>query len=84
MKSCTGKSTTIRAVADLLPAIQVVADVINSSTTDFDNEESVKNAVEKNEEYQLVIKKCQWLIYSRATEDRVCGTIDIESINRRC
>ena len=48
----TGKSTTIRAVADLLPAIQVVADdPFNSSTTDFElMSESVKNAVEKNEE----------------------------------
>ena len=34
----TGKSTTIRAVADLLPAIKVAADdPFNSSTTDFIN-----------------------------------------------
>ena len=33
----TGKSTTIRAVADLLPAIQVAADdPFNSSITDFE------------------------------------------------
>ena len=33
----TGKSTTIRAVADLLPAIQVAADdAFNSSLTDFE------------------------------------------------
>lgn len=33
----TGKSTTIRAVADLLPAIQVVADdPFNSSIDDFE------------------------------------------------
>ena len=33
----TGKSTTIRAVADLLPAIKVaVDDPFNSSLTDFD------------------------------------------------
>ena len=32
----TGKSTTIRAVADLLPEIEVVAgDAFNSSLTDF-------------------------------------------------
>jgi len=40
----TGKSTTIRAVADLLPAIKVVADdPFNSSVTDFElMSESVK------------------------------------------
>ena len=50
----TGKSTTIRAVADLLPAIQVVAnDPFNSSTTDFElMSEEVKQAVENNKEIE--------------------------------
>ena len=61
----TGKSTTIRAVADLLPAIKVAADdPFNSSITDFElMSETVKKAVENNEEVQLLIKKYQWLIY---------------------
>jgi magnesium chelatase subunit I len=48
----TGKSTTIRAVADLLPAIKIVADdPFNSSMDDFElMSEIVKNAVENNEE----------------------------------
>ena len=48
----TGKSTTIRAVADLLPAIQVAAnDPFNSSTTDFElMSEEVKQAVENIKE----------------------------------
>ena len=77
----TGKSTTIRAVADLLPAIQVVADdPFNSSTTDFElMSESVKNAVEKNEELPVGYKKVPMVdLPLGATEDRVCGTIDIE------
>ena len=43
----TGKSTTIRAVADLLPEIQVVAgDAFNSSLTDFElMSEDVKSVV---------------------------------------
>ena len=77
----TGKSTTIRAVADLLPAIQVVVDdSFNSSTTDFElMSESVKNAVEKNEELPVGYKKVPMVdLPLGATEDRVCGTIDIE------
>eukprot|EP00493_Phyllostaurus_siculus_P003896 UN03912 len=43
----TGKSTTIRAVADLLPEIEVVAgDAFNSSLTDFElMSEEVKTVV---------------------------------------
>ena len=43
----TGKSTTIRAVADLLPAIKVAAgDPFNSSVSDFElMRENIKNAV---------------------------------------
>ena len=48
----TGKSTTIRAVADLLPEIKVVAgDAFNSSLDDFElMSETVKQAAENNEE----------------------------------
>jgi len=77
----TGKSTTIRAVADLLPAIKVAADdPFNSSTTDFElMSEKVKTAVEANEEIPVAYKKVPMVdLPLGATEDRVCGTIDIE------
>ena len=77
----TGKSTTIRAVADLLPAIEVAKDdPFNSSTTDFElMSETVKQAVEKNESLEIDYKKVPMVdLPLGATEDRVCGTIDIE------
>ena len=77
----TGKSTTIRAVADLLPAIKVAADdPFNSSITDFElMSEKIKTAVEANEEIPFAYKKVPMVdLPLGATEDRVCGTIDIE------
>ena len=77
----TGKSTTIRAVADLLPAIKVAADdPFNSSINDFElMSEKVKTAVEANEEVPFTYKKVPMVdLPLGATEDRVCGTIDIE------
>ena len=77
----TGKSTTIRAVADLLPAIKVVADdPFNSAIDDFElMSESVKVAVESNQELPIDYKKVPMIdLPLGATEDRVCGTIDIE------
>ena len=77
----TGKSTTIRAVADLLPAIQVASnDPFNSSITDFElMSETVKMAVENNEEINFEYKKVPMVdLPLGATEDRVCGTIDLE------
>ena len=77
----TGKSTTIRAVADLLPAIKVVADdPFNSSIDDFElMSETVKTAIENNQELAIDYKKVPMIdLPLGATEDRVCGTIDIE------
>jgi len=77
----TGKSTTIRAVADLLPAIKVAKDdPFNSSITDFElMSESIKAAVENQEEVAFEYKKVPMIdLPLGATEDRVCGTIDIE------
>jgi len=77
----TGKSTTIRAVADLLPAIQVATeDPFNSSITDFElMSETVKRAIENNEDVPVSYKKVPMVdLPLGATEDRVCGTIDIE------
>jgi magnesium chelatase subunit I len=72
----TGKSTTIRALADLLPEIDVVADdPFNSDPHDPDwivNEETPQTRT-------IVKKKVSMVdLPLGATEDRVCGTIDIE------
>jgi len=77
----TGKSTTIRAVADLLPEIEVVAgDAFNSSLTDFElMSEEVKTVVLNNGQLEPTYKKVPMVdLPLGATEDRVCGTIDIE------
>ena len=77
----TGKSTTIRAIADLLPEIEVVADdSFNSHPTNIElmSEES-KQAFESK--IHLSTKKIKVPMIDLplgATEDRVCGTIDIE------
>ncbi|MEM8637390.1 MAG: magnesium chelatase ATPase subunit I [Cyanobacteria bacterium P01_G01_bin.54] len=77
----TGKSTTIRALADLLPEIDVVAnDPFNSdphqpelmseaAQADLAEQGSVAIARQKVPMVDLPLG---------ATEDRVCGTIDIE------
>ena len=77
----TGKSTTIRAAADLLPEIEVVSsDPFNSSAIDFElMSDEVKTAVLNNEEVAVSKKKVPMVdLPLGATEDRVCGTIDIE------
>ena len=77
----TGKSTTIRAITDLLPEIEVVKDdPFNSHKTDLDlmgNE--VKLSIEKGENVETEYIKIPMVdLPLGATEDRVCGTIDIE------
>ena len=77
----TGKSTTIRAIADLLPEIEVVKDdPFNSHKSDLDlmgNE--VKLAIQNNEPLETEFIKIPMVdLPLGATEDRVCGTIDIE------
>ena len=77
----TGKSTTIRALADLLPEIPVVAgDPYNSSPSDPDLQSSeVRERVQRGE--SLNEGRCQVPMVDLplgATEDRLCGTIDIE------
>jgi magnesium chelatase subunit I len=77
----TGKSTTIRAIADLLPEIEVVKDdPFNSDKNDLDlmgNE--VREAIQKNETLETEFIKIPMVdLPLGATEDRVCGTIDIE------
>ena len=62
----TGKSTTIRAIADLLPEIEVIKDDPFNSQPVTDNSETE------------FIKIPMIDLPLGATEDRVCGTIDIE------
>lgn len=77
----TGKSTTVRALVDLLPEIQVVAgDPFNSDP--FDPElmsEEVRQRIRSQEELPIMSTKISMVdLPLGATEDRVCGTIDIE------
>lgn len=77
----TGKSTTIRAIADLLPEIAIVRDdafnshptnpeLMSSETlTQFQNNGTIETERIKIPMVDLPLG---------ATEDRVCGTIDIE------
>ncbi|MBD2184632.1 magnesium chelatase ATPase subunit I [Aerosakkonema funiforme] len=77
----TGKSTTIRALADLLPEIDVVADdPFNSDPSDPDlMSDVVRDRLTRGEEIPTVKKKVSMVdLPLGATEDRVCGTIDIE------
>jgi magnesium chelatase subunit I len=73
----TGKSTTVRALVDLLPEIQVITnDPFNS-----DPEDSVliEKMFQKNETIPISTIKIPMVdLPLGATEDRVCGTIDIE------
>ncbi len=77
----TGKSTTIRALADLLPEIEVVADdPFNSHPSDADMmSDPVRDRVAQNQDIPVIARKVQMVdLPLGATEDRVCGTIDIE------
>ncbi len=77
----TGKSTTIRALADLLPAIEVVeGDPYNSSLDDPDLQSNdVREKIESGSDIQKGKKQVPMVdLPLGATEDRLCGTIDIE------
>jgi magnesium chelatase subunit I len=77
----TGKSTAVRALVDLLPEISVVADdPFNSDPQDPEcMSDIVRDKIQNNE--TLIIKKKKISMVDLplgATEDRVCGTIDLE------
>ena len=77
----TGKSTTVRALVDLLPEIQVVADdPFNSDPSDPElMSEEVRQKIRHDEELRVISTKISMVdLPLGATEDRVCGTIDIE------
>lgn len=77
----TGKSTTIRAIADLLPQISVIQnDPFNSHPTNVElMSNEVKQAVENRVNLNTELVKIPMIdLPLGATEDRICGTIDIE------
>ena len=79
----TGKSTTIRAIADLLPEIEVVKnDAFNSSPYDLDlMSNEVKLAIQKGDPIETEFIKIPMVdLPLGATEDRVCGTINLKEI----
>jgi magnesium chelatase subunit I len=66
----TGKSTTIRALADLLPDITVIKnDPFNTDPIGFENQYEIEKIKIPMVELPL-----------GATEDRVCGTINLKEI----
>ena len=77
----TGKSTTIRAIADLLPKIDIVKDdPFNSHPTDLELM-SADVLAEYQNDVALSTEQIKIPMVDLplgATEDRVCGTIDIE------
>ena len=77
----TGKSTTIRAIADLLPKIDIVKDdPFNSDPQDLElMSAEVLDRYRNGEEKETEAIKIPMIdLPLGATEDRVCGTIDIE------
>ena len=77
----TGKSTTIRAIADLLPEIEIVKeDPFNSHKSNLElMGNDVKTAIQNGHDLETEYIKIPMVdLPLGATEDRVCGTIDIE------
>ena len=77
----TGKSTTVRALVDLLPEIDVATnDPYNSDPTDPElMSDSVRTMILDDIEVPVSKMKIPMVdLPLGATEDRVCGTIDIE------
>lgn len=77
----TGKSTIVRALVDLLPPINVVEnDPYNSDPNDPElMSDEVLDKIKNNETISVIQIKTPMIdLPLGATEDRVCGTIDIE------
>nr|QCI07500.1 Mg chelatase subunit e [Malaconema sp.] len=77
----TGKSTTIRAITDVLPEIEVVIeDLFNSHISNYDlMSNNVKYQVDQGSNLSTEFIKVPMIdLPLGATEDRLCGTIDIE------
>uniref|UniRef100_A0A2P2J8Q3 Mg-protoporphyrin IX chelatase n=1 Tax=Rhizophora mucronata TaxID=61149 RepID=A0A2P2J8Q3_RHIMU len=77
----TGKSTAVRSLVDLLPEMKIVAgDPYNSDPEDLElMGVEVRERILSGEELPIVLTKINMVdLPLGATEDRVCGTIDIE------
>ncbi|XP_078431431.1 magnesium-chelatase subunit ChlI, chloroplastic-like [Wolffia australiana] len=77
----TGKSTTVRSLVDLLPNIRVVSgDPFNSDPEDTETMGAdVRDKILSGEKLPVMYTKINMVdLPLGATEDRVCGTIDIE------
>lgn len=77
----TGKSTTVRALVDLLPEIEVVTDdPFNSDPADPElMSQETRERAERGDLLKTTTQKIAMVdLPLGATEDRVCGTIDIE------
>ncbi|CAK9099397.1 Magnesium-chelatase subunit ChlI (Mg-protoporphyrin IX chelatase) [Durusdinium trenchii] len=77
----TGKTTTIRALVDLLPEIPCVSDDPYNSSPEEEEvmSQEVRDRKASGEDLPLKYKKVPMIdLPLGATEDRVCGTIDIE------
>lgn len=78
----TGKSTTVRALAEVLPLIERVRDdIYNRTLEQFIEGENVKKGRKKIDPATIKTEKIPVPVVDLplgATEDRVCGTIDIE------
>ncbi|KAK9268032.1 hypothetical protein L1049_010471 [Liquidambar formosana] len=77
----TGKSTIVRSLVDLLPQIEVVAgDPFNSDPEDPESMGmEVRESILKGDKLPVMTTKINMVdLPLGATEDRVCGTIDIE------
>jgi magnesium chelatase subunit I len=81
----TGKSTTVRALVDLLPNIEAIAnDPFQSHPSDTELiSEEVRQRKAAGETLRIESQKVPIIdLPLGATEDRVCGTIDIEKALR--
>merc|ERR1711985_187520 len=76
----TGKSVVVRAVIDLLPEIEMAeGDAFNSSPTDARlMSKEVREAIERGEDIKTRKAKTPLVeLPLGATEDHVCGTVDV-------
>lgn len=77
----TGKSTAVRALVDLLPEIEVILDdPFNSDPEDLElMSEEIREKLKNDQKIETTKKKISMVdLPLGATEDRVCGTIDLE------
>ena len=77
----TGKSTTVRALSDLLPSMEIVEnDPFNSDPNDPElMSEEIAIKIQNKEVLKTETKQIPMIdLPLGATEDRVCGTIDME------